>query len=319
MSANPIPASDDPVEAAASWHVLMQSEEVAAEQRTAFEIWRQDPLNARAYQRFETLWRRFDAAESTPARQAAQQLVKTRRPAAGPLLSLLLALATSGYLLSDTETGAFVLATHKSLHGYSQTITLPDSSQMILGPMSAVDLEYSDEYRTIRLVRGEVTLNVASDAARPLRVVSDHGTAQALGTRFQVLKGEEASTLRVTESRVELCAQSVTECMRLSAGQQVRFTEQNIGPVRAIDAAFQIDPISRTLIVEDQPVLRVLDVLRLHHPGVIKLDRAALQGLKVSGVYPLDDARRALEVLASSVPVKVQRYTSLFITIKRDG
>jgi transmembrane sensor len=50
---------------------------------------------------------------------------------------------------------------------------------------------------------------------------------------------------------------------------------------------------------------------------LLQYDEAALTGLKVSGVLPLDDIDWALKALAGSQPIEVRRYTPWVIRVTR--
>lgn len=58
----------------------------------------------------------------------------------------------------------------------------------------------------------------------------------------------------------------------------------------------------RQLVVHKQPLAAVLDALARRHPGRIHYDRAAIAGLRVSAVMPLDDTDRALRLVTHDFP-----------------
>jgi len=45
-------------------------------------------------------------------------------------------------------------------------------------------------------------------------------------------------------------------------------------------------------------------------------DEQALQGLRVSGVFRLDDTDAALATLADNLPIQVEHFTDLLVVIK---
>ncbi|MGY2499030.1 ferric citrate uptake sigma factor regulator FecR, partial [Klebsiella pneumoniae] len=60
----------------------------------------------------------------------------------------------------------------------------------------------------------------------------------------------------------------------------------------------------------------VLQTLASYRHGVVRFDPQALQGMRVSGVFKLDDSDAALATLADNLPIKVEHFTDLLVVIK---
>src|SRR5690606_39199793 len=174
--------------------------------------------------------------------------------------------------------------------------------------------------RRIRLLQGEVNLSVASDSERPLRVVSRHGTATALGTRYSVYDRGDETEVTVLESRVEACTLREAErhhCERLGAGQRTTVGHNGVATPEPVDPGFEHDWSARTLVVENQSLVKVLDEIGRYRWGVIRINRDELAHLTVSGVFPLDNPERALAVLARSLPVEIAHYSPLLTVVSK--
>jgi transmembrane sensor len=333
------------VQQAADWHVLMHSGEADAEEEQAFKQWHAIENNAEAYQRLEAIWGRFDEVETGPARKALQQVLLNKTPtgkaskkgrrSVAALASICLAVSIglslqtapsdrlwagyllSGRLFSDYSTGV----------GEQRLIVLSDQTRLRLNTFSAVNIEYTGKQRTIHLLQGEIQLDVAKDAARPLVVVSEQGTARALGTQFIVRDRGAIIDVSVTESKVDVCTAKTesTEfastqgenraCERLQAGERTQLSHQSVQPPQTINTSFISDWSQQQLIVDDQPLLDVLDELSRYRTGHIRIDRKALAQHKVSGVFPLNDIERSLQALAKSLPISVKAYTPLLTVV----
>src|SRR5690606_8688733 len=70
--------------------------------------------------------------------------------------------------------------------GEIRRIGLSDGSVAVLGPESALALDYTPRRRGISLLRGMSHFEVADDPARPLEVETGHLAALALGTAFDM-------------------------------------------------------------------------------------------------------------------------------------
>jgi transmembrane sensor len=162
---------------------------------------------------------------------------------------------------------------------------------------------------------------VAPDAERPLEVVTAEARVRALGTRFSVrrLHGAygDSTRLMVYESRVELCPAAPGECRRLHGGQQAAADDAGLGPVTEHPVADAPPWVTGHLEVEDRPLGEVLAELARYHRGVLHFDEAALAGLQVSGVLPLDNMDRALRALAGALPIRVHRYSPWVVAVTR--
>lgn len=300
---------------AAEWHVLMTSDDAEPEDIAAFERWLEVEEHAKVYRRFEKIWHQLEPASTIAAQSTIDQVISKRgnRLIKASLPVVLLAVA-SCLLLLKTDIPTLVVADYASVKSHSQLIELPDQSKIILAPMSAVNIEYDSTQRNIRLLKGQISIDVAHDHERPLRISTQHGSAQALGTQFTVEYLDSYSQVKVLESKVQVC--SVTQaCQRLNTGEQSYITISGVSEPEQLDDQFLIDPFNKQLIVDNQPVIRVLETLQSQHLGYIAIDKESLRGIKVSGVFPLDDLSLALSSLEKAVPVKVDQYSRWFTKI----
>jgi transmembrane sensor len=317
------------IQAAANWHVVMHSGEVTSTEKRAFKQWHQQAENADAYDKFTDIWTRFEPALAGPARSVIGQTLAKNKSTKGrvnkALASCFILAGLSAYLVNHTFVGKALLADHYVLSSQLNTITLSDNSQIQLSPFSAVNISYSDNIRYIDLLSGRVMIDVAKDASRPLIIRSKQGSARALGTQFSVSDLGRYGRVSVYESSVEVCALSPNhdkvnnngQCQQLSAGQSSIITIDKVAPPQAANPAWHINLRQQTLVVDDQPLLKVLNELKGHHLGYVKINDKALQHINVSGVFPLNDVNHALTVLSASLPIKVSRFSPLFIHIDK--
>jgi transmembrane sensor len=72
----------------------------------------------------------------------------------------------------------------------------------------------------------------------------------------------------------------------------------------------------RQWVVDNQSLPEVLDQLARHRPGRILFDRVRMAQFKVSGVLPLDDTDRALQLLVNSFPeLHVRTFTPYLVRV----
>ena len=235
MSAPALPAA---VEAAVDWMVLLSSGEASAADRARFEAWhRTDPRHAAAWDMvtgaLDSTFAPLGEGASSRAAGAALLAPTSRRRALRN--ALMLALAAGGLAaLVDRQTPLRTLAADLRTGTGERTAAhpLPDGSVVTLNARSAVDLQFDDRVRVLRLREGAVYVRVAADAARPFIVASPDGEVQALGTVFGVARDARGSVACVIEHSVEIRAAG--QRRTLAAGEGARFGADGIS---APDAA----------------------------------------------------------------------------------
>lgn len=321
-----ITLSEALLEQAAQWHVRMQSDEVTAADKAAFEHWLQVKEHTLAYQRMQAVWGQFDEVASPVAATALQRSLndarqrRARRATMGSALGVLLlgAWLTWQAMTPGASWVNNLLADYRTTVGEQRAVRLPDGSQLRLNTASAVNIDYSDHLRRIELLQGEIQLQVAKDAQRPLLVSTRQGQVSALGTAFSVreyvLDQQSVTEVKVTESRVRACvdqhsSETTERCETLQAGEQTRMSAQSVEAPQRMNTGLQQDWGQQQLVVDNQPLLVVLDELARYQAGYWSLDRGALAEYRVSGVFPLDDIPRSLQVIALSLPLQVEHYT----------
>ncbi|MFK0093238.1 FecR family protein [Pseudomonas sp. NPDC090592] len=293
---------------AAEWLVRLD-DQPSGRDREAFRAWlAQDSEHLEAFQRMQETLAPLQLLKQAPARSALRALKQQRRSAqALKALALAAVLALPlgmlvqqgpAYLLADIRTGSGEWATRQ----------LPDGSLLRLDGGSAVDLDFDERTRTLHLLRGEILVDVAKDAGRPFKVVTEHGSVRALGTRFVVEQLAESSRLAMVESSTEVDSHGRQRVV--SAGQELYFDATGPGEVQAIDGRSVEQAWARhQLVVRERPLVEVLEQLGRNHSGYLLFDRKALANIRVTAVLPADDSERALRLLARSLPLGIDHYT----------
>lgn len=312
--------SNDLDQQAANWVIRLNEGNLSEREQQQFERWKAaDPQHGAAFARLQGFVGRLQALRPQQAPvQAALEAARVRRrnPAGRVLLGLLVALPVALALRAYPPN--YWLADQRTAPAQWQQLKLEDGSQLTLSGNSAVDLSFNGQQRQVRLLRGEILVQVAHDATRPFTVVTDDGQMRALGTRFTVKREAPGTLLSMLESSVAATDASQHDDVQVSAGQQARITPSavkllgRIDP-RATDAAWK----HHQLVVQDRPLPEVLDELARQYGGHVQFDRQQLADLRVSAVLPLDNPRRALQLIADGLPVRIRAYSPLWLQIER--
>lgn len=300
-------SSDDPLQQAAHWFVLLASGDAGDDDRARWLRWRAaDPAHEKAWARVESASALFSAVPSGKAAAALQALSRKTIPARSALLSLLLAGVLGvggwqGYRASDWSADAVTAV------GQQREMQLEDGSRLLLDTDTAIDIEFDGEQRRLRLRRGRLfvaTGHLPEFAAQPFRVATAQVEATALGTQFSVQQQLRQTRVVVIESRVEL---------RTPDGEHL-ILEQGHSAVVGNDGVRRESQLLRNdsawqrgmLIAEDMPLNEFLAELGRYHHGELQCDPAVAQ-LRISGAFPLSDTGQLLVALAETLPVRIER------------
>jgi len=306
--------SEQIIQQAANWLTRLHDEDVSDAERRAFNAWCEaDPRHAVAIERMRSLWGSLDTLPAQPARVALNRAFAPQRSRTAPVVGVL-GVLLCGWL--GLEHLPVWMADQRTSVGERRQIALDDGSQLQLNSNSAVDVKFDGHQRVIELLQGELWVDVAKDAQRPFVVRTDQGTATALGTRYLVKRAPDGTTVvTVIESTVAVKGDADAG-VNVTAGQRAILDHGHATPAQAIGNA---DPDAWTrglLKVDDQPLSEVLQTLASYRHGLVRFDPQALQNLRVSGVFKLDDTAAALSALADNLPIQVEYFTDLLVVVK---
>ncbi|MGY2051060.1 DUF4880 domain-containing protein, partial [Methylobacterium sp. JK268] len=157
------PARDDlPVDAAIGWMVELSSGAVTDQQRRAFERWiGADPRHEAAWLQLQEglmplgVAARQDLPRGALTAHLAGRRMDRRSVVAG--LAAALGLGPAGALVADRFVPlGHLLADHVTRTGEQESVRLADGSEAVLGPRTALDVDYAAGRRALRLIEGEV-------------------------------------------------------------------------------------------------------------------------------------------------------------------
>ncbi|MCF5722857.1 FecR family protein [Pseudomonas syringae] len=307
-------SSEHIIQQAANWLTRLHDEDVTDADRRAFDAWCQaDPRHALAIERMRGLWGSLDTLPAKPARIALNRAFAPRRPRGAQVAGLVGVLLCGWFGLDHLPVW---MADQRTGVGERRQIALEDGSQLQLNSNSAVDVKFDGHQRVIELLQGELWVDVAKDAQRPFVVRTNQGTATALGTRYLVKRAEDGTTVVTVIESIVAVKGDASEGIKVTAGQRTILDQ---GRAQAPQASGSSDPDAWTrglLKVNDQPLTEVLQTLASYRHGLVRFDAPALQNLRVSGVFKLDDTTAALAALADNLPIQVEYFTDLLVVVK---
>ena len=308
--------TSDPVRAAALWVTRLHDEPVAPETRAAFERWRAaDPMHAHAYDEAERLWIGLGAIEQAApdrivaARAAAQRVRRTRQTRRALLGAG--ALCAAGVLIwigldrSPIAPQAPTVEWHTA-RGERKTIRLPDGSRLDLDADSQVQMRFGSAVRELRLVRGQAAFAVAHGDPRPFEVAAGNERIRDIGTEFGVLLDADQVSVTVRDGAVELQAAADTPAATLTRGERLRCGgDGRCGAREHVDAEAAFAWREGRLVFRGEPLEQVLATLARYHGVRLTVGSPQVAAMRVSGSFPSDDLKLALDTIAATLPVHI--------------
>ncbi|WP_411034108.1 FecR family protein [Shinella sp. BYT-45] len=266
-----------------------------------------DERHARAYERVRCLMGDASALVASDGTFLAEAGGKRSSGRTGRTVAALAGIALVGGLyLADVPLR--LRADHMSGTAERKVVTTPDGSTVTLNADSAIALRFTQAERRLVLLRGEIFVDVAPDAARPFSVEAAGGTATALGTAFDVNRREDGTSVTVLEHSVLVRTDAAGAGSRLEENQQVDYTpDGRLGSVETVDPVSVAAWRSGRFIFEDRPLAEVVETFERYLPGRIVVTRDALRRKRLSGNFDLSDPAAALGDLAAAFAIRVAR------------
>ncbi len=294
---------------ASHWYAVLSGERVSPQQEARWQQWyEQDQDNQWAWQQVENLRNQLGGVPGDVASRALHDTRLTRRHVMKGLLLLLG--AGGGWQLWQSETGEGLRADYRTAKGAVSRQQLEDGSLLTLNTQSAADVRFDAHQRTVRLWYGEIAITTAKDAQqRPFRVLTRQGQLTALGTEFTVRQQDN-----LQQHAVEVLLASAPAQKRIvNAGESLQFSASEFGAVKPLDDE-STSWTKGILSFSDKPLGEVIATLSRYRNGVLRCD-PAVAGLRLSGTFPLKNTDAILNVIAQTLPVKIQSITRYWINI----
>ncbi|MFY9476981.1 MAG: FecR domain-containing protein [Aquabacterium sp.] len=298
------------LEQASHWYALLQADEVSEADRTGWQRWlAADASHARAWARVEAMSQRFDALPVMTDRPAAVRALHRAQGAGRRRALKVMGAAGVGAL------GGWLVARDEGLHplradlrtgvGGQRTLVLADGSRVWLNSASALRVAFGARERHLELLKGELLIDTAYDANRPLVVSTEEGRMHALGTRFGVYREGGRCHVSVFQGAVDVRARHADHRFVVPAGQHVSLTGHEM---HAPEAATPMrEAWTRGLLVADDIRLGdFVDELARYQVGHLACS-PAVAGLRLVGVFPLNNIEQIYAALEQALPVKVTR------------
>jgi len=333
MAMDPTLDEQSRAEKAALWCVRLSEGQMAAADRAEFSRWlAEDERHPAAFDAAVASWTEVQAAEASPemlplrveALESLQRAHRTRaarvtrlsRTRWGLAASLLVAAVLSaviGYLRPTP----FTTST-----GERRTAILDDGSVLSLDASSEVEVRFTADRRSVRLVRGRAKFQVARDPLRPFSVAVANRNVVATGTAFSVELVQKTIHVVLYEGRVVVTgpqkkgvaegpsstATALPERETLVAGTELVAAVTDGGArVRSVDPVRSASWESGQLEFVDEPLASAVERMNRYTRQPMSIGDARAGTLPITGVFRAGEVSAFIEGVTAAFAVRVEQ------------
>jgi transmembrane sensor len=299
--------SDSVQEKAQAWYLRLVAGEVRREDVAALEDWLAE--SAEHQEAFDRARAIFGAAVRQPMAVAAkvERRSATRKRHAG-----MAAACMGAFLLIAWPTLSWLRSDYRSATGEIQRVALPDGTVAVLDTASAIDLDFNDKSRTVKLKSGRAWFQVGKDS-RPFHVKAGAGEITDIGTAFSVRTlADDGLKVGVEDGIVDVAFGEFTQ--RLTKGGEGVFVSNEPAKVGNV-AAGAFDWRRNRLSFNGSPLGEVLEEIDRYRPGIIYLADKSLADRRISAVFSVDQLEGGLTGLAANQHLRMLQVTPYLLII----
>lgn len=317
-------SSDDPVDIAAAHFARVDSGNITLLEQEEFQRWCDSaPENMAAWHRVSAVWNQLPDSDEQEMRQMIDgaimrhPVIAVSRPAprrwapvaiaasllaafAAPTAWLLYAnsgshVQTSGAGEKSSEQGVRIASTS----GHRRNLQLPDGSRVTLDARSAIRVAFVNNQRHIWLEEGRAHFAVHKDRSRPFVVDAGRLKAIAVGTAFDVSRGDLGEDVITTEGLVRVLTEAPdrhgARVMMVPAGMKLHQDANGTKLANAdvlSDSAWQ----SGKIIFSAECLAHVASRINRYSKRQLIVEGDATR-IVISGVFDLDNAHALAQSL----------------------
>lgn len=309
------PIPEPILDQAIDWLVKLHSGENTQHTQQSCNHWRaENSLHEQAWQALQQTEQHFAQLNQINPQLALHTLVEqpkgfSRRQAL-KLLALFTVAAPCSYWIWKDQSWLGFTADIKTAIGEVETIQLSDGSELILNTNSAVDIDISEDSRSISLLKGELYLAINGNHRLPMRLYSQNYGIKSRNAQLVLRQQAEQSFLHLSHGNISI-KHAEQDLLTLNAPSTYLLKAQGIMEAGALNHS----PTAWTkqqLIVRQMPLKQLLTELNRYQRGWITYSDE-IAALEVSGVFQLKQIDQAYIALANSLPIRFEQVTPFWV------
>jgi transmembrane sensor len=300
-------------DAAAHWCVRLHAIDCTAQERLAFEQWRDaHPLHAFEYEAMLDIW---EVAGDLPRIDAAVPAARIKR--ATPWRTVGIAAAVCALALPLAAYSGWNLGwlpdsyQHFEAGDTVRQVTLSDGSRVELNLGSELTFSNYKDHRRVTLDKGEAFFSVSHDTAHPFIVRAADGRIRVTGTRFNVWMYEDQVRVNLIEGSVLVSSNDDLpgDGLRLGPAMQARYRHGDFTPQISQTYANDNSLAWRNgkLVLDDLALSDALPLINRYLDKPLMLADHSTGSIRLGGIYNIKELNSLVASLPKVLPVYLTR------------
>ncbi|WP_448144702.1 FecR family protein [Pseudomonas silesiensis] len=300
-------------DAAAHWCMRLHASDCTAQERLAFEQWRDaHPLHAVEYEAMLDIW---EVAGDLPRPDAIVPAVRIKP--ATPWRTVGIAAAVCAVALPLAAYSGWNLGwlpdayQHFEAGDTVRQVTLSDGSRVELNLGSELTFSNYKDHRRVTLDKGEAFFSVSHDTAHPFIVRAADGRIRVTGTQFNVWMYEDQVRVNLIEGSVLVTSNDDLpgDGLRLGPAMQARYKHGDFTP--QISQTYANDNSlawrSGKLVLDDLALSDALPLINRYLDKPLMLADNSTGSIRLGGIYNIKELNSLVASLPKVLPVYLTR------------
>lgn len=307
--------SGDPLNDAALWHQRLQRTDADEPVWIAFTEWLEaDHRHRLAYDQVEALYEELDGM----AGSVVVPLPRYRRRMLPWLAGGGLAAAAASVLVALVLRPApSVVERIVTAPGETRHIVAADGSEIDLNGATSIAITLSSRLRQVQLDHGEAVFHVAADPRRPFVVAAGSAEIRDIGTVFDVVEAEGATTVSVAQGKVSIAPPGgASKPVLVSAGERLDLRDGGVATLRPIDPAAAVSWVNGYLVYEEASLSQVVADVGRYGQRKIVVQGPESSFRHFSGILKIDSEDAMLDRLGQLLTLSIDRAGDGPVTVR---
>lgn len=304
---------DAVTDAAAHWCMRLHASDCTAEERQAFEQWRDaHPLHAFEYEAMLEIW---EVAEDLPRLETVVPITRAKR--ATPWRTVGIAAAVCALALPLAAYSGWNLGVlpnsyqHFEASNAIRQVTLSDGSQVELNLGTELTFSNYKDQRRVSLDKGEAFFSVSHDASHPFVVKAADGRIRVTGTKFNVWMYEDQVRVNLIEGSVLVSSNDDLpgDGLRLEPSMQARYKHGDFTPQISQTYANDTSLAWRhgKLVLDDLALSEALPLINRYLENPVMVADNSTGAIRLGGIYNIKELHNLVATLPRVLPVYLTR------------
>ena len=322
---------------AAAWIARLDRGGLSEEECDAMRDWiGRSPEHYRIISQFAGIWSDLDGLsdilDEVEPRPSIREVNLKPQPmmqftSARVVVTSLIVAIVIGILFSNDENFRVVTTPASSWQasyltdvGQRRTVTLRDGSGIQLNTDTTINVDFDDQQRKARLVKGEALFDIVHDQTRPFLVYAGTNVIRAIGTAFVVKLIEDEIEVTIKQGRVEL--KSIKDDTQNRAGNELTITSAVIDAGQTVKVNNEIQTLQKIapeeiarklawreglIVFSGEPLAQVVEEINRYTSVKFVINDPELNMLRIGGRFKIGETDAMLEVLETGFGVNVNR------------